>query len=214
MICHHECIRGSPCVQLWGVQALVSETLLIVGAVWVEVEGTGLHKGHGCLLTLACWCFCSQVHTPSTTRRMTNLTSPAMGAGAEYRAARDLWLSPQSRLLADPPEGADFVYDGQGHRLILPEGLHEGEALPLIIVGGGKSLQLKDVKLVHAASLPACIQLGSGAHLLDNLLEFFALEYHHERRHQGYSQFEPASCIKRCAMLQQGVRGCSTSCVP
>ena len=45
---------------------------------------------------------------------LTILTVPAMGAGAEYRATRDLWLSPQSRLLADSPEGADFVYDGQG----------------------------------------------------------------------------------------------------
>ena len=59
----------------------------------------------------------------------------------------------------------------RAHRLILPEGLHEGETLPLIIIGGGKSLQLKDVKLVHAASLPACIQLGSGAPLLDELLK-------------------------------------------
>lgn len=83
-------------------------------------------------------------------------------AGDEYKATKDLWLCPQSRLLADSPEGAEFVYNGQGHRLILPEGLHEGEALPVIIVGIGKSLQLKDVKLVHAASLPACIQLGSG----------------------------------------------------
>lgn len=83
-------------------------------------------------------------------------------AGDEYKATKDVWLCPQSRLLADSPEGAEFVYNGQGHRLILPEGLHEGEALPVIIVGIGKSLQLKDVKLVHAASLPACIQLGSG----------------------------------------------------
>ena len=83
-------------------------------------------------------------------------------AGEEYKATKDLWLSPQSRLLADSPEGSDYVYNGQGHRLILPEGLHEGEALPLILIGVGKSLQLKDVKLVHAACLPACIQLGSG----------------------------------------------------
>ena len=85
-----------------------------------------------------------------------------MSAGEEYKATKDLWLSPQSRLLADAPGGTDFVYNGGGHRLILPEGLHEGEALPLIIIGVGKSLQLKDMKLVHAASLPACIQLGSG----------------------------------------------------
>ncbi len=86
----------------------------------------------------------------------------AVYAGEEHKATQDMWLSPQSRLLADSPEGADYVFDGQGHRLIFPEGLNEGETLPLIIIGVGKSLQLKDVKLVHAASLPACIQLGSG----------------------------------------------------
>ena len=32
--------------------------------------------------------------------------------------------------------------------------------LPLIIIGGGKSLQLKDVKLVHAASLPCLYPAG------------------------------------------------------
>ena len=86
----------------------------------------------------------------------------AVCAGEEHKATQDMWLSPQSRLLADSPEGTDYVYNGQGHRLILPEGLNEGETLPLIIIGVGKSLQLKDVKLVHAASLPACIQLDSG----------------------------------------------------
>ena len=86
----------------------------------------------------------------------------AVCAGEEHTATQDMWLSPQSRLLADSSEGTDYVYIGQGHRLILPEGLNEGETLPLIIIGVGKSLQLKDVKLVHAASLPACIQLGSG----------------------------------------------------
>ena len=89
--------------------------------------------------------------------------------GEEYKATKDLWLSPQSRLLADSPEASDYVYNGQGHRLILPEGLHEGEALPLILIGVGKSLQLKDVKLVHAACLPACIQLGSGERLAKSL---------------------------------------------
>lgn len=134
---------------------------LLVLCVW-EVEEERHHGSHNCLLTLVCGYSRSQVHISSVASRVNELTS-VMGAGAEYRATKDMWLSPRSRLLADSSEGADFVYDGQGHRLILPEGLHEGEALPLIIIGGGKSLQLKHVKLVHAASLPACIQLGSGA---------------------------------------------------
>ena len=85
-----------------------------------------------------------------------------MFAEQEHKAAGDLWLSPQTRLLADSPDGTDFVYDGQGHRLILPEGISDGAAIPLIIVGAGKTLLLRDVKIVHAESLPACLQLGSG----------------------------------------------------
>ena len=38
----------------------------------------------------------------------------------------------------------------------------EGEALPLVLVGAGKSLALRNVRLVHAASLGACLQLGAG----------------------------------------------------
>lgn len=77
-------------------------------------------------------------------------------------ATADLWLCPQTRLLADSPEATDYVYDGQGHRLILPEGISDGEALPVIIVGAGKTLLLRNVTIVHAASLPACLQLGPG----------------------------------------------------
>ncbi|KAK9908805.1 hypothetical protein WJX75_003140 [Coccomyxa subellipsoidea] len=85
-----------------------------------------------------------------------------------YKPTSDLWLSPQTRLLADSPDGTDFVYDGQGHRLILPEGISDGEAMPVIIVGAGKTLLLRDVKIVHAESLPACLQLGSGGQLVAN----------------------------------------------
>lgn len=83
----------------------------------------------------------------------------------EYRATGNVWLCPQTRLLADSPQATDYVYNGQGRCLILPEGISDGEALPLIIVGAGKTLLLRDVKIVHAASMPACLQLGSGQHI-------------------------------------------------
>lgn len=38
-----------------------------------------------------------------------------------------------------------------------------GDPQPLIIVGMGKRLRLRNVKLVYAASLPACLQLGVGS---------------------------------------------------
>jgi hypothetical protein len=85
-------------------------------------------------------------------------------AGTPFKADRDLWLSPESRLLADSPGVEDFVYDGQGKRLVLPQDISVDEPLPLILIGPGKTLQLKNVKLVYAASLPACLQLGPGMH--------------------------------------------------
>jgi hypothetical protein len=86
-----------------------------------------------------------------------------LAAGEEHVAAGDMWLSPASRLLADAPDQADFVYDGGGHRLVLPAGLAESEALPLILIGAGKSMLLRNVRIVNAASLGACLQLGAGA---------------------------------------------------
>lgn len=54
----------------------------------------------------------------------------------------------------------------QGHRIILPEGITIAEALPLIIIGARKALMLRNVIVVQAASLPACLQLGPGAQLI------------------------------------------------
>ncbi len=56
------------------------------------------------------------------------------------------------------------MYDGQGKRLVLPQDISVDEPLPLILIGPGKTLQLKNLKLVYAASLPACLQLGPGTH--------------------------------------------------
>ncbi len=85
-------------------------------------------------------------------------------AGTPFKADRDLWLSPEARLLADSPGVENFVYDGQGKRLVLPQDISVDEPLPLILIGPGKTLQLKNLKLVYAASLPACLQLGPGTH--------------------------------------------------
>jgi len=46
---------------------------------------------------------------------------------------------------------------------VLPEGLGAGDALPLILVGEGKTLLLRNVRIVHAGSLAACLQLSAGA---------------------------------------------------
>ena len=36
----------------------------------------------------------------------------------------------------------------------------------MIVIGAGKQLVLRNVAIVHAESLPACLQLGPGARLL------------------------------------------------
>lgn len=83
----------------------------------------------------------------------------------------DLYLSPESRLLADSahcegPAPAVFTFDGHGHRLVLPPpSAVEQQAVPLILVGPGRTLRLRNVRVVHAASLPRCVQLAAGAAL-------------------------------------------------
>ena len=81
-------------------------------------------------------------------------------------AESDVWLSPECRLLADTPGVEDFIYNGQGHRLLLPEGIQMADPIPLIVVGYGKTLILKNVKIIHAASMHACLDLASGKAIL------------------------------------------------
>lgn len=77
-------------------------------------------------------------------------------------ASSDFWLSPEARLLADSPSADNFTYDGQGHRLVLPDNIETDSPLPLIVIGHGKTLRLINVKVVHSESLPACLHLSAG----------------------------------------------------
>ena len=58
-----------------------------------------------------------------------------------------------------------IVVELQGHRIILPEGISVAEPLTLILIGSGKVLLLKNVTIVHAESLPACLEIGAGGRL-------------------------------------------------
>jgi hypothetical protein len=53
----------------------------------------------------------------------------------------------------------DYVQTPSGNveGVVQPE-----EGLPLILVGAGKTLQLRNVTVHGAASLPACLHLGAG----------------------------------------------------
>ncbi len=57
------------------------------------------------------------------------------------------------------------MLDGRGHQLVLPTGVDAQERLPLILVGAGKTLQLRNITIVHSSSLAACLHLGAGAQL-------------------------------------------------
>ena len=46
---------------------------------------------------------------------------------------------------------------------MLPADIATDERLPLIIVGAGKTLQLRNVVISGAMSLPSCLHLGPGA---------------------------------------------------
>lgn len=72
-----------------------------------------------------------------------------------------------------PCEGqapAVFTFDGHGHRLVLPPpSAVEQQVVPLILVGPGRTLRLRNVRVVHAASLPRCLQLGPGVRVDDRV---------------------------------------------
>lgn len=88
-----------------------------------------------------------------------------------YRLQKDVWLSPAVRILADAPGTAAIELDGNGHRLILPSREHLNEMLPLILVGAGRTLKLRNVTVVNAESLAACIQLGPGSKIVAQPLD-------------------------------------------
>lgn len=89
-----------------------------------------------------------------------------MPAEEPHLASSDLWLSPSVRLLADRPNVTAMEYDGQGRKLVLPARSQLDELLPLIIVGPSRTLRLRNVTIINADSLPACVQLAAGGRLL------------------------------------------------
>lgn len=99
---------------------------------------------------------------PQTWQPNHTLTVVAGCADPVYTATADVYLSPSCRLLADGPGPGDRIYDGGGHRLVLPKGVDAEERLPTILIGAGKTLQLRNVTILHASSLAACLHLGPG----------------------------------------------------
>ncbi|KAK9815130.1 hypothetical protein WJX73_008307 [Symbiochloris irregularis] len=127
----------------------------------------------------------------------------------DHKAEGDLWLCPEVRLLADSPSTPDnIVYDGCGHRMVLPPDVAPDDPVPLILVGPGRTLTLKNTRIVQASSLPACLQLGPGAQMLarpEDLVEMLQgadadLEAQHERSLYYSGSMSRSSFMGRSSM--------------
>lgn len=79
-----------------------------------------------------------------------------------YNATSDIWISPEVRVLADLPGQSEFVFNGNGHQLILPSNVGLHESLPLILVGAGATLTLTNIKIVNSSSLASIVQIQPG----------------------------------------------------
>lgn len=77
-----------------------------------------------------------------------------------------LWLSPETRLLADHPTVACYELDLCGHCLVLPPDLPKSSSMPLIVIGADCTLRVRNARVYNADSLPACLSLAPGARLL------------------------------------------------
>lgn len=83
-----------------------------------------------------------------------------------YLAPDHLWLSPEYRIVADAPGLREAVYDGRGHALVLPAAVPSIEHVPLIVVGRGVTLRLRNVKIINKAGLAGVLSLAPGARLV------------------------------------------------
>lgn len=83
-----------------------------------------------------------------------------------YLAPDHLWLSPEYRIIADAPGLKEAVYDGQGYALVLPASVPSIEHVPLIVVGRGVTLRLRNVKIINHGGLAGVLSLAPGARLV------------------------------------------------
>jgi vacuolar protein sorting-associated protein 13A/C len=94
------------------------------------------------------------------------------GDAAATVAKNDTLLTPRRRMLADAPaDGAEhsFVFDGGGHALVLPPAPERrvgGPSGAVVLVGPGRTLTLRNARLVRAERLEEAVQLAPGARLI------------------------------------------------
>eukprot|EP00850_Spirogloea_muscicola_P018627 SM000173S02996 [mRNA] locus=s173:28246:52241:- [translate_table: standard] len=89
--------------------------------------------------------------------------------GARHNQQKGIeWLSPDRQLVADAPDVDSYEYDGQGDTLQLLEHsdgpvLSSAPSSPLIVVGHGKTLRFRNIRILGGAHLWASVKLGSNS---------------------------------------------------
>lgn len=83
-----------------------------------------------------------------------------------FQDAPNACLSPERQLEVDGPHVSEFVYDGNGNSLYLlaEEGGPVVAGLPpapLILIGNGKRLRFRNVRIQGGVHLDACVHLGA-----------------------------------------------------
>ena len=82
----------------------------------------------------------------------------------EFSADADTELGPAVQLFADSADAGMFTFNGNGNHLVLPKSPKHKQ--PLIVVGSGKTLRLKNVSIVNAGSLPRVVDIKAGGRIL------------------------------------------------
>lgn len=100
--------------------------------------------------------------------------------------------------------GRVYEYDGQGHRLLLPAKEQLQGQLPLVLVGPGSTLRLRNARLANSQSLALCLQLAPGARLLarpEDGVELLEGEEEEEQQYGATPSSPPTSPHAHAARL-------------
>jgi len=99
------------------------------------------------------------IPSKSDTLHCTVISSP------HFSATSDVYLSPATRIVACSQDHDVFVFDGQGHSLILPPHSPGTEKMPVIHIGPNKKLIFRNTRIVNFFQLSDCTELCGNSEL-------------------------------------------------
>ncbi|QDZ20283.1 vacuolar protein sorting-associated protein [Chloropicon primus] len=83
----------------------------------------------------------------------------------EFEAGGDIYLSPVTRICAMGATSDTFVFDGSGFSLVFPEEVAESRKVPLIFVGPGKTLLIRNTVIVNFSQMSNYVELMANARI-------------------------------------------------